>query len=69
MSGCAVGPDGKLLNTKYITFYEDTDSSELIGIATPSTTTAGPDPIAGACRSGQAICPSNKIIDPDNTEA
>ena len=69
MSGCAVGPDGKLLDAKYITFYKDADSSEPIGVATPSTTTAGPDPTAGARRSGRAIHPSNKIIDPDNTEA
>ena len=85
MSDCAVGPDGKLLDTKDIEWYEDADSSEPINqVTTPSVTTTsssaafhpflrgGPAPavvVAGARRSGRATRPSNRITDPDNAEA
>jgi hypothetical protein len=40
MSDCAIGPDGKLLDTKDIQWYEDVDSLEPINqAATPSSTT------------------------------
>jgi hypothetical protein len=39
MSDCAIGPDGKLLHTKDMQWYEDVDSLELINqAATPSST-------------------------------
>lgn len=87
MSGCAVGPDGKLLDAKDIKWYEDADSSEPINHTTTpsvSVTTANssntihpffrgdPAPAVvatGSRRSGRAIRPSNRIIDPDNSEA
>ena len=40
MSGCTIGPDGKLLDANDIEWYEDIDSSEPIKpAATPSSTT------------------------------
>ena len=84
MSDCAVGPDSKLPNAKDIEWYEDADSSEPINQATtPSITTAssstaihpyfhdGPAPgvvVAGACRSGHATHPSNRITNPNKVE-
>src|SRR6267154_2874909 len=44
MSGCAVGPDGKLLDAKDIRWFEDADSSEPINHATTTTSiTTTPD--------------------------
>jgi hypothetical protein len=41
MSGCTVGPDGKLLDAKDIVWFEDADSSEPINhTTTPSSTTS-----------------------------
>ena len=39
MSGCAIGPDSDLLDTKDIAWYEDGDSSEPINQATSSSAT------------------------------
>jgi hypothetical protein len=79
MSGCTVGPDGKLLDAKDIVWFEDADSSEPINhTTTPSSTTTAststanhaPAPVvAGARRSGRAIRPSIRVTDPDNAEA
>ena len=78
MSGCAVGPDGKLLDAKDIVWFEDADSSEPINhAATPSSAmpasssaATAPDAVAaGARRSGRAIRPSLRVTDPDNAEA
>jgi hypothetical protein len=82
MSGCAVGPDGKLLDAKDIVWFEDGDSSEPINHATtPSSITTAdssatihrgePAPaavVAGARRSGRATRPSIRITDPDSAE-
>ena len=50
MSGCAVGPDGKLLDAADIVWFEDADSSEPINSATtpsgPSSMTASNPPTA-----------------------
>ena len=44
MSGCAIGPDGKLLDAKDIRWFEDADSSEPINHATTTTSiTTTPD--------------------------
>ena len=44
MSGCTVGPDGKLLDAKDIRWFEDADSSEPINHATTTTSiTTTPD--------------------------
>jgi hypothetical protein len=71
MSGCAVGPDGKLLDAQDIQWYDDADSSEPINHMvqpTPPTTTAITD-VPDARRSGRTIRPSNRMIDPNNAEA
>ena len=80
MPGCAVGPDGNLLNAEDIQWYEDVDSSEPINLATTlssSVTTANTSTtihpffhgVATACRSGCVTRPSNRITDPDNAAA
>ncbi|KAN0113659.1 hypothetical protein V8E52_007458, partial [Russula decolorans] len=79
MSGCAVGPDGKLLDAKDIVWFEDADSSEPINhTTTPSSTTTAststtnhaPAPVvAGAHHSGRTIHPSIRVTDPDNAGA
>ena len=80
MPGCAVGPDGNLLDAKDIQWYEDVDSSEPINLAitlSSSITTANMSTaihpffhgVATACRSGHMTRPSNRIIDPDNAAA
>jgi len=44
MSGCTVGPDGKLLDAKDIQWFEDVDSSEPINCATTTASiTTTPD--------------------------
>lgn len=68
MSGCAVGPDGKLLDAKDIQWFEDADSSEPINHAATSLSTATANSPATIRRSGRATRPSNKITDPDNAE-
>ena len=84
MSGCAIGPDGELLNAKDIKWYKDGDLSEPINQATSSSATTpnssttihpffrgGPAPavvITGTHHSGWATHPSNRIIDPNNAE-
>jgi hypothetical protein len=82
MSGCAVGPDGKLLDAKDIKWYEDADSSEAINNIPPPAPPLGPskpntihpffggglDSAAGSRRSGRVTRPSNRITDPDNAE-
>jgi len=45
MSGCAIGPDGKLLDAKDIVWFKDADSSEPINHA---TTPLGPSSITTA---------------------
>jgi hypothetical protein len=39
MSGCTIGPDGELLDAKYIEWYKDGDLLEPINQATSSDTT------------------------------
>ena len=63
MTDCAVGPDGSLLDADKIVWYNDADSSE------PIVTTNPPIMVeAVSRRSGRAIRPSNKLIDPNNVE-
>ena len=80
MPGCAVGPDGNLLDAEDIQWYEDVDSSEPINLATTSSssvTTANTSTaihpffhgVATARRSGHVTRPSNRITDPDNAAA
>ena len=63
MTDCAVGPDGSLLDADKIVWYNDADSSEPIATTNPPTTVE-----AVSRRSGRAIRPSNKLVDPDNVE-
>ena len=80
MPGCAIGPNGNLLNAEDIQWYEDVDSSEPINLATTpssSITTANTSTtihpffhgVATACHSGRMTHPFNRITDPDNAVA
>ena len=80
MPGCAVGPDGNLLDAEDIQWYKDVDSSEPINLATTlssSITTANMSTaihpffhgVATACCSGHVTRPSNRITNPDNAAA
>jgi len=81
-NGCAVGPDGKLLDPSQIVWYNDADDDEPMAQATtPSTVQPQPQLSATtldsfvtkvpppARRSTRAARPSTKAIDPDNTMA
>jgi hypothetical protein len=73
--GCAIGPDGKLLDASEIDWVNDPDNDELLPVVTTSSTaqpsldsfiTKLPVP---ARRSTRAVHPSAKAIDPDNAMA
>ena len=81
-NGCAVGPDGELLDPSQIIWYNDADNDEPMAQAT-TPLTAQPQPQLSATtldsfvtkvpppvrRSTRAACPSAKAIDPDNAMA
>ena len=73
--GCAIGPDGELLDASKIEFFNDPDDNEPIALATTSLTvqpsldsfvTKLPPP---ARRSNRVARPSTKAIDPNNAMA
>jgi hypothetical protein len=79
MSGCALGPDGKLLDTADIVFYHDADDDT--PIPAPASASKGPvtatrsvlgSPIcktAGSRRPQRTLRPSTKVRDPNNAES
>jgi hypothetical protein len=75
MSGCAIGPDGQLLDASQITFYNDVDDDVPISgpgsIVTPAVARPGSPTakIAGSRRPHRVVRPSTKARDPNNTES
>jgi hypothetical protein len=77
MAGCALGPEGNLLDTSQILWYNDSD--DVMPILGPSLLKASPLPhppshspspiIAGSCCTRQVLHPSAKARDPDNLES
>ncbi|KAF8868531.1 hypothetical protein BD779DRAFT_1415765, partial [Infundibulicybe gibba] len=81
--GCAVGPDGKLLDASEIQFFNDADDITPISgpatVPTPSTIpgvhpffTRGSSParlVAGIRRTARIPRPSAKATDPNNMES
>jgi hypothetical protein len=77
MTGCAVGPDGNLLDASQIIWFNDGD--DVTPISGPSLLKASPLPrpasrspspiIAGSRRPRRVVRPSAKARDPDNLES
>jgi hypothetical protein len=77
MAGCAVGPDGTLLNASQIIWFDDSD--DVVPILGPSLLKPSPLPrpasrspspiIAGSRHPHRVLRPSAKARDPDNLES